>query len=168
MGNIRDHLPECITTDLFPNPWLDRVENAYHLSFPDASWAISFYSMSGIISNTRPTLLAEFRRVLVPRGRVILLEPAMSRGGADWSMGIATMSPWASIRPLISWPIWMRPIPHATSPPSHRLTVFLCDASYQGCLRAGKFVPSVQSLPSRIWDRVFRGLRSIPKPFNSS
>src|SRR4029077_12946528 len=33
MGNI----PQCVTTDLFANPWLDRVENAYHLSFPDAS-----------------------------------------------------------------------------------------------------------------------------------
>jgi hypothetical protein len=37
MGNIRKHLPECITTDMFPNPWLDRVENAYQLSFSDSS-----------------------------------------------------------------------------------------------------------------------------------
>src|SRR5258708_4282127 len=33
MGNIKQHMPQCIATDIFPNPWLDRVENAYHLSF---------------------------------------------------------------------------------------------------------------------------------------
>ena len=33
MGNVKEHIPQCITTDIFPNPWLDRVENAYHLSF---------------------------------------------------------------------------------------------------------------------------------------
>jgi hypothetical protein len=30
-------IPECVTTDIFPNPWLDRVENAYALNFADAS-----------------------------------------------------------------------------------------------------------------------------------
>src|ERR1700689_3362802 len=35
MGNIKEHLPSCITTDVFPNPWLDRVENAYRLKFGD-------------------------------------------------------------------------------------------------------------------------------------
>ena len=35
MGNIKEHLPDCITTDVFPNPWLDRVENAYALTFAD-------------------------------------------------------------------------------------------------------------------------------------
>jgi hypothetical protein len=29
MGNTKEHMPDCITTDVFPNPWLDRVENAY-------------------------------------------------------------------------------------------------------------------------------------------
>src|ERR1700761_1312729 len=35
MGNVKEHIPQCITTDIFPNPWLDRVENAYLLSFKD-------------------------------------------------------------------------------------------------------------------------------------
>src|SRR6478672_1894101 len=37
MGRIKDVIPQCITTDLFPNPWLDRQENAYRLSFADGA-----------------------------------------------------------------------------------------------------------------------------------
>src|SRR5688500_20239736 len=33
LGKIHDVIPECIRTDLFPNPWIDQVENAYKLSF---------------------------------------------------------------------------------------------------------------------------------------
>ena len=80
MGNIRDHLPECITTDLFPNPWLDRVENA-QLSFYDSS--VGHLTLFDVWHHLEypANALAEFRRVLVPRGRVIILEPAMSVGG---------------------------------------------------------------------------------------
>ena len=28
MGNIKRFIPDCRTTDLFPNPWLDQQENA--------------------------------------------------------------------------------------------------------------------------------------------
>ena len=28
MGHIKEHLPNCITSDVFPNEWLDRVEDA--------------------------------------------------------------------------------------------------------------------------------------------
>jgi SAM-dependent methyltransferase len=78
MGNIRDHLPDCITTDLFPNPWLDRVENAYHLSFHDASVGnLILFDVWHHLEHPA-NALAEFRRVLVPRGKVIILEPAMS------------------------------------------------------------------------------------------
>ena len=37
MGSIKDVIADCVTTDLFPNPWLDRQENAYRLSFADAT-----------------------------------------------------------------------------------------------------------------------------------
>jgi hypothetical protein len=47
MSNIRDHLPECITTDLFPNPWLDRVENAYQLSFSRVERAFGSAARAG-------------------------------------------------------------------------------------------------------------------------
>jgi hypothetical protein len=29
LGNIKEHIPHCITTDIFLNPWLDHVENAF-------------------------------------------------------------------------------------------------------------------------------------------
>lgn len=78
MGNVKDHLPECITTDLFPNPWLDRVENAYHMSFPDSSVGhLILFDVWHHLEHPA-NALTEFRRVLAPRGRVILLEPAMS------------------------------------------------------------------------------------------
>jgi len=34
---VKEFMPNCITTDIFPNPWLDRLENAYGLSFPNTS-----------------------------------------------------------------------------------------------------------------------------------
>src|SRR5258708_6138178 len=37
IGNIKDVIPNCLRTDLFPNPWIDQVENAYQLSFKDNS-----------------------------------------------------------------------------------------------------------------------------------
>jgi SAM-dependent methyltransferase len=78
MGNIREHLPECITTDLFPNPWLDRVENAYQLRFSDSSVGhLILFDVWHHLEHPA-NALAEFRRVLAPRGRVIILEPAMS------------------------------------------------------------------------------------------
>jgi len=35
MGRIKEVIPQCILTDLFPNPWLDRQENCYQLTFAD-------------------------------------------------------------------------------------------------------------------------------------
>src|SRR6185369_16049896 len=37
IGNIKDVIPACLRTDLFPNPWIDQVENAYALSFADGT-----------------------------------------------------------------------------------------------------------------------------------
>src|SRR6266446_4373183 len=37
IGNLKAHLPQVITTDLFPNPWLDQVCDAYELPFDDSS-----------------------------------------------------------------------------------------------------------------------------------
>ena len=31
IGNLKTVIPEAIITDLFPNPWLDQIENAYKL-----------------------------------------------------------------------------------------------------------------------------------------
>ncbi len=76
MGNIKEVLPECITTDLFPNPWLDRVENAYALSFADHSVARLILFDVWHHLQYPGAALREFRRVLAPGGVVVLFEPA--------------------------------------------------------------------------------------------
>ena len=78
MGSIKEVIPDCITTDLFPNPWLERQENAYRLSFVDAS--VSNLILFDVWHHLRypGTALAEFRRVLAPAGHVIIFDPAMS------------------------------------------------------------------------------------------
>jgi SAM-dependent methyltransferase len=81
MGSIKDVVPDCVTTDLFPNPWLDRRENAYRLSFGDG--AVSNLILFDVWHHLRypGTALREFRRVLAPGGRVIVFDPAMSLTG---------------------------------------------------------------------------------------
>jgi hypothetical protein len=78
MGNIKQYIPECITTDIFPNPWLDRVESAYNLGFEDNTVSnLILFDVWHHLEFPADALL-EFRRVIAPGGRVILLEPAMS------------------------------------------------------------------------------------------
>jgi SAM-dependent methyltransferase len=81
MGSIKEVIPDCVTTDLFPNPWLDRQENAYRLSFAEAS--VSNLILFDVWHHLRypATALAEFRRVLAPGGRVIIFDPAISLTG---------------------------------------------------------------------------------------
>lgn len=78
MGNIKEVIPDCVTTDVFANEWLDRQENVYRLSY--ASRTVSNLILVDVWHHLRypGTVLDEFRRVLAPGGRVILLEPAMS------------------------------------------------------------------------------------------
>lgn len=78
MGRIKDIIPACLTTDLFPNPWLDRQENCYALSFADGS--VSHLVLFDVWHHLRypGTALREFHRVLAPGGRLILFEPAAS------------------------------------------------------------------------------------------
>jgi SAM-dependent methyltransferase len=77
MGNIKEHLPSCITTDVFPNPWLDRVENAYALSFHDAT--VGHLILFDVWHHLQypGEALREFSRVLANRGRIVIFEPAM-------------------------------------------------------------------------------------------
>ena len=81
MGTIKEVIPQCITTDLFNNPWLDRQENAYQLSFANGS--ISHLILFDVWHHLRypGTALHEFHRVLAPGGRLILFEPAASWAG---------------------------------------------------------------------------------------
>jgi SAM-dependent methyltransferase len=77
MGNVKEHIPQCITTDIFPNPWLDRVENAYRLSFENGT--VSNLILFDVWHHLQypGTALNEFSRILAPGGRVIIFEPAM-------------------------------------------------------------------------------------------
>jgi SAM-dependent methyltransferase len=81
LGNIREVIPQCLRTDLFPNPWIDQIENAYQLSFADES--ISDLVLTDVFHHLKypGTALQEFGRVLRKGGRVIMLEPCMSALG---------------------------------------------------------------------------------------
>lgn len=78
IGNIKEVIPECLRTDLFPNPWLDQTENAYALSFADGS--VANLILFDVFHHLRypGTALQEFHRVLAPGGRVLIYEPSMS------------------------------------------------------------------------------------------
>lgn len=77
LGQIKERIPSCITTDLFANPGIDRIESAYHLSFGDGE--VGHLILFDVWHHLQfpGTALREFGRVLHPGGRVILLEPAM-------------------------------------------------------------------------------------------
>ncbi len=81
IGNIKEVIPHCLRTDLFPNPWLDQTENAYRLSFKDSS--VATIILFDVFHHLRypGTAFAEFERVLVPGGRVVIFDPCMSALG---------------------------------------------------------------------------------------
>src|SRR5687767_606797 len=76
IGNLKQHLPQAIATDLFPNAWLDLVCDGYHLPFRDQS--LSHLILFDVFHHLRYPIafLNEARRVL--RGRLILFEPFIS------------------------------------------------------------------------------------------
>lgn len=78
IGNIKKWIPHCTTTDMFPTPWSDLVENAYHLSFRDET--ISDLILVDVFHHlAHPgTALAEFHRVLKIGGKVLIFEPCIS------------------------------------------------------------------------------------------
>jgi SAM-dependent methyltransferase len=81
IGNIKTVIPEAICTDIFRNPWIDQVENAYSLSFEDNS--VSDLILFDVFHHFEYPgyALAEFYRVLVPGGRVIIFDPSVSALG---------------------------------------------------------------------------------------
>jgi SAM-dependent methyltransferase len=78
IGNLKTHLPSAITTDLFPNPWLDLACDGYELPFADAT--LSHLVLFDVFHHLRApnAFLRKARRVLTPRGRIILFEPYIS------------------------------------------------------------------------------------------
>jgi len=82
IGNIKEVIPDCVRTDLFPNPWIDQVENAYQLSFQDGE--VSDLIIFDVFHHLHypGTALQEFQRVLRPGGRVLVFDPCISGLGA--------------------------------------------------------------------------------------
>ena len=101
IGTAKQFVPNCITTDIFPNPWLDQQENAYALTFPDAS--VSNLILLDVFHHLAypGTALMELHRVLRVNGRVIILEPAMSLLG-KLIYGLFHHEP-LGLREQISW-----------------------------------------------------------------
>ena len=81
LGNIHDVIPDCIRTDLFPNPWIDQIENVYKLSFEDET--VSDLILTDVFHHLKypGTALNELYRVLRKGGRVIMFEPCISSLG---------------------------------------------------------------------------------------
>ena len=77
IGNLKSVVPDAITTDLFPNPWLDQVENAYELTFSDRSIANLILFDVWHHLQYPGTALAEFHRVLQKQGRLVIFDPAI-------------------------------------------------------------------------------------------
>jgi SAM-dependent methyltransferase len=101
LGNIQEHIPTCIRTDLFPYPWIDQIENAYALSFGDES--VSDLILTDVFHHLKypGTALKELHRVLRKGGRVIMLEPCMSLLGL-WVYGMFHSEPIA-VTKNIEW-----------------------------------------------------------------
>ena len=81
IGNLKTVVPEALATDIFPNPWLDRIENAYALTFDNESVANLILFDVWHHLQYPGTALAEFRRVLARGGRLIIFDPAMGMLG---------------------------------------------------------------------------------------
>jgi SAM-dependent methyltransferase len=78
IGNLKSVIPQAICTDLFANPWIDQVENAYKLSFKDNS--LSNIIMFDVFHHIGypGDVLQEMHRTLKSGGRLIIFEPGMS------------------------------------------------------------------------------------------
>lgn len=76
IGNLKSVLPDAITSDLFPNPWLDRQENIYALTCTDGS--LGGVVLFDVFHHLQfpGTALRELHRVLQPGGRIVLFEPS--------------------------------------------------------------------------------------------
>lgn len=78
IGQVKQAIPDCLSTDLFPNPWIDRVENIYSLNFSDQS--LDNLILFDVLHHLKYPNIAfgEISRVLRTGGRALIFEPDMS------------------------------------------------------------------------------------------
>jgi SAM-dependent methyltransferase len=78
IGQLRDAVPDLVTTDVEPTPWADRVVDADALPYGDGELA-NVVLLDVYHHLPRPAaFLDEARRALAPGGRVVMLEPYCS------------------------------------------------------------------------------------------
>lgn len=75
---MKEVIPDCICTDIFPNPWIDRIESVYTTSFENNT--VSNIIIFDVFHHIEfpANAFEEFKRILVKNGRVIIFEPCMS------------------------------------------------------------------------------------------
>jgi SAM-dependent methyltransferase len=77
-GNLKEFVPDVVSTDIIPVPWLDAVCDAQRLPFADASFA-NIVLVDVLHHLERPArFFTEAARVLAPEGRLIYCEPAIT------------------------------------------------------------------------------------------
>jgi len=76
--DLSHRIPNLIRTDIFQGPGITRIENAYDSTFGDHSTAAIL--ATDVFHHLEYPLeaLREWRRILAPGGRLVLLEPALS------------------------------------------------------------------------------------------
>ena len=81
IGNIKEVIPHCVRTDIFPNPWIDRQENIYRLTMANRS--VANLILFDVFHHLEYPLdaLNECHRVLQPGGRLLVFDHAMSAAG---------------------------------------------------------------------------------------
>lgn len=85
IGNIKEVIPHCVRTDIFPNPWIDRRENIYELSMLDGSAAnIVLFDVFHHLEYPMDAI-DECLRVLRSGGRLLVFDHAMSAVGLVFS-----------------------------------------------------------------------------------
>jgi SAM-dependent methyltransferase len=78
MGNIKQWIPEMVTSERDPSPDVDRIESAYEINYPDGALS-NIVAMDVWHHLACPEqALDEWHRALQHGGRVVLMEPGMS------------------------------------------------------------------------------------------
>ena len=75
---LKERIPGLVATDVEPTPWSDKVADAHQLPYADASLA-NLVAVDVVHHLAEPArFFDEARRVLRPRGRVVVIEPYAS------------------------------------------------------------------------------------------